>query len=128
MFKNAVRTAVLLVLASLFGIAQTAQPAPPVYLACRVVEIHTDAQLKVAVILFHQADPSQRAELAQMLRDHSDEAVEIQNSQGGWQLAWMVRMKSCFGRGLLIMPTPAPVSEHSQFLLRIPNGSSMPQH
>ena len=124
MFKNTVWLAILLLLFSLFPAAQTAPHSDSLYLACRALEVHNDPQLKVAVIVFHQADEAQRAELAQLLRDHSDETVEIQGSQGGWQQAYVVRMKSCFGRGLLIMPTPAPVSEHSQFLLRIPAAGS----
>jgi hypothetical protein len=126
MFKNVLLLAVLFLFSSLFTAAQTVHHSDAPHLACRALEIHNDPQLKVTVIVFHQADEAQRAELAQLLRDHSDETVEIQGSQGGWQQAQMVRMKSCFGRGLLIMPTSVPVSvsEHSQFLLRIPGAAA----
>jgi len=130
MFKRARSVAVLLLACALCSAAQTEHHGDSLYLACRALEVHSDSQLKVAVIVFHQADESQRAELAQLLRDHSGETVEIQGTEaGGWQRAQMVRMKSCFGRGLLMMTAPAPVSDGSHFLLRIPNpGSSSSQN
>ena len=31
----------------------------------------------------------------------------------------MARLKSCFGRGLLILPAAAPFSERAKFILRL---------
>ena len=100
------------------------QAAPPATtaneqtIACRALEAHTDDGLKVTMIIFHQRDEAQRPQLAELLRNHSGEMVEVQAGDGTWQRARMVRLKSCFGRGLLFLAAPGPISEHSEFLLR----------
>ena len=87
-------------------------------IACRALEVHTDGELKVTVVVFHQRDKAQRSQVAALLREHSGEMVEVRAGDGVWHRARMVRLKSCFGRGLLLVPAPAPFSEHSDFELR----------
>ena len=89
--------------------------------ACRALEAHTDDELKVTVIVFHQRDEAQRSHLAALLREHSGAMVEVQAGDGTWRRARMVRLKSCFGRGLLMLPAPAPFSDRTEFLLRVPS-------
>ena len=89
-------------------------------IACRALEAHTDDELKVTVIVFHQRDEAQRSQLAVLLREHSGETVEVQAANGVWRRARMVRLKSCFGRGLLMLPAPAPFSDRAEFMLRVP--------
>lgn len=88
-------------------------------ISCRALEVHTDDTLRVNVIVFHQRDEGQRSQLTELLREHSGAMVEIQTAAGTWRSARMVRLKSCFGRGLLILPAPAPVSERAGFILRL---------
>jgi hypothetical protein len=113
---------VLLALLELAG-AQTDHPVA-VTIACRALEVHTDPELKTAVIVFHQRDQAQASELAVLLRDHAGETVEIQGDDGGWHKARMERLKSAFGRGMLMLAAPSPIAEHSQFLLRVPGGAA----
>ncbi|MGA2904699.1 MAG: hypothetical protein ABSD98_12770 [Candidatus Korobacteraceae bacterium] len=115
----------LLLLLPVLAIPQQESPsgAAAVLLGCRALETYTDGELKVAAIVFHQRDEAQRSQLAMLLRDHSGEMVEIQAGDGKWRRARMVRLKSCFGRGLLLLTAPAPVSEHADFVLRFPAGS-----
>ena len=96
--------------------------APPAAgtVACRALETHTDDELKVTVIVFHQRDEAQRSQLAELLRGHSGQMVEVQATDGTWRRARMVRLKSCFGRGLLILPAPAPFPDRAEFALRLP--------
>ena len=107
-------------------IAAEAQAAPrpatvePVRIACRALETHTDDELKVTVVVFHQRDEGQRSQLAELLRGHSGQMVEVQTADGAWRRARMVRLKSCFGRGLLLLPAPAPFAERTEFMLRLP--------
>ena len=115
---------VLFLLVAIPALSQSAQSAPPVTIACRALDVHADSDLKVAVIVFHQRDPAQQAELAPLLRNDSGQMVEIQGDDGGWRKARMLRLKSCFGRGLLMLATPSPVGEHAQFLLRVPGGAA----
>ena len=116
------QAALLLILA----IAAAAQAAPspataePVRIACRALETHTDDELKVTVVVFHQRDEGQRSQLAELLRGHSGQMVEVQAGDGSWRRARIVRLKSCFGRGLLILPAPAPFPERTEFMLRLP--------
>jgi len=91
--------------------------------ACRTLEAHTDDELKVTVVVFHQRDEAQRSQLATLLRGHSGEMVEVRAGDGVWRRARMVRLKSCFGRGLLLLPAPAPFSESAEFTLRLPTDS-----
>jgi len=101
--------------------AQTAGAAPDAgTIACRALEAHTDDELKVTVVVFHQGGEAQRAPLAALLREHSGAMVEVQSGDGAWRRARLVRLKSCFGRGLLMLPAPAPFSERAEFVLRLP--------
>ncbi|HYN15609.1 MAG TPA: hypothetical protein VES66_07460 [Terriglobales bacterium] len=105
-----------------------AQAAPPATaadtgtIACRALEAHTDDDLKVTVVVFHQRDEAQRSRLATLLRGHSGAMVEVQASDGVWRRARLLRLKSCFGRGLLLVPA-APFSDRAEFLLRLPPAS-----
>jgi hypothetical protein len=117
-------TALLLLLPVLVAAQQVSPSEVAVAtLGCRALETYTDGELKVAAIVFHQRDEAQRSQLAALLRDHSGEMVEIQAGDGKWRRARMVRLKSCFGRGLLLLAAPAPVSEHAEFMLRFPASS-----
>jgi hypothetical protein len=89
-------------------------------IACRALEAHTDGELKVTVVVFHQRDEAQRSRLAALLREHSGAMVEVQSGDGAWRRARLVRLKSCFGRGLLMLPAPAPFSDRAEFVLRVP--------
>ncbi len=106
-----------LLLLSQSGPPTTAASAETV--ACRALEVHTDDELKVTVVLFHQREQARRSQLAALLREHSGEMVEVQAGDGTWRRCRMVRLKSCFGRGLLFLSAPAPISERSEFLLRL---------
>lgn len=92
---------------------------PPEAIPCRVLEAHTSPQSGVTVIVFHQRDASDRARLGELLRGHSGEAVEIQTADGHWHAATVLRLKSCFGRGLLLFPAKeATLGEKDEFVLR----------
>lgn len=88
-------------------------------IACRALEVHTDDELKVTVVVFLQRDEGQRSQLAALLREYSGAMVEVQTGNGAWWRARLLRLKSCFGRGLLLLPTPVPFPERSEFLLRL---------
>ncbi|HUI83993.1 MAG TPA: hypothetical protein VL240_07210 [Candidatus Binatia bacterium] len=116
--------AVLLLLPTLATARGVKTPPEPTTITCVALEIHASGDPKVVAVVFHQRTESQRSELATLLREHSGELVEVQASDGGWRRATMVRLKSCFGRGLLLLAPPAPFPEHTEFMLRLPAGSS----
>ena len=118
----------LATLALTTGIAPaTAQPAatsaaPPTPLvACRVLEVHADATLGVTVVVFHHRDDADRARVGAILRAHDGAATEFQTSDGASHPATVMRLKSCFGRGLLLFRAGvATLAEKDEFLLREP--------
>jgi len=99
---------------------QAATPPAAGTIACRALESHIDDELKVAIVVFHQRDEAQRSQLATLLREHSGDMVEVQTADGAWRRARMVRLKSCFGRGLLLLPVPVPFADRAEFALRLP--------
>jgi hypothetical protein len=115
MKRRSLRLATLVLIAPLLAVAQGEPHPAPVTITCRALEVHTDTELKAAIIVFHQRDPAQRSELAELLRKHSGQMVEIQAGGGQWHPAQLERLRSCFGRGMLML-----VAEHAQFLLRMP--------
>jgi hypothetical protein len=113
--------------------AQQLQHRPPEQnprvVICRVMEAHTSRDPAVTVVLFHQRDKADAKRLSGLLRRASaGGAVEFQMGEGGaWQTATVARLKSCFGRGLLIVREgTAPLSEGATFLLRFPVATLTP--
>jgi hypothetical protein len=127
-------TGVIALLAVLPAVAapQTLQHRPPEQdprvVVCRAMEAHTSRDPAVTVVLFHQRDRADAQRLMALLRHASEKVVEFQTGDGAaWQTAPVVRLKNCFGRGLLILPAgAAPLSEGARFLLRFPGAAPSP--
>jgi hypothetical protein len=87
--------------------------------ACRVLEAHASTHPAVIVVVFHQRDKADQARLASLLRNLTGESVELQASDGKWVSATVARLKSCFGRGLLLLPADGPpLKDGSTFVLQ----------
>ena len=97
--------------------------------ACRVKEAHTSREPAAGLVVFPPRDKAD-ADRFRSLRRRAEEggAVEFQSSDGGaWQAASVVRLKSCFGRGLMVLPAGAvPPAEGGTFLLRFPVATLRP--
>ena len=88
-------------------------------LACRALEVHEDATLGVTVVLFHQRDDDDRGRVSALLRERDGARIEFQAGDGAWHPATLMRLKSCFGRGLLLFPAGAArLAERDELLLR----------
>ncbi len=88
-------------------------------IACRVLEAHSSKQPAVTVVVFHHRDKQDQASLSSLLQQHSGERVDVQANDGKWQTATLVRLKSCFGRGLLLSPNGAlQLKDGDEFFLR----------
>lgn len=88
---------------------------------CRVLEVHTLKGPGFTVAVFHQRDEKDRERLGSLLRQHPEAAAEIQTTDGTWHTVTVLRLKSCFGRGLLLLPSgTAQLPEKSEFLLKFP--------
>ncbi len=116
---------VLLLAGAADGAPRMARPPMPdsgAGVACRAMEVHTDSANHMTVVVFHQADEASVEALRTLLQAHSGEAVEVNvdtAASGTWR-GTVFRLKSCFGRGLLLFPASAPpLKEGSKFLLRL---------
>jgi hypothetical protein len=90
---------------------------------CRVLESHASKQPAAGFVVFHQRDKQDQPRLSTLLQQHSGTVVDLRADGGNWQSATVVRLKSCFGRGLLVLPSGAPMPEDGgTFLLRFPAG------
>ncbi|MGA3293658.1 MAG: hypothetical protein ABSE45_06705 [Candidatus Acidiferrales bacterium] len=91
---------------------------------CRVLEAHASTTPPVIVIVFHQRDKQDQARFAALLRQNSGAEVAIRGGDAQWTNGTVVRMKTCFGRGLLLLPGGAPMmKEGVTFRLRFPRAS-----
>ena len=87
--------------------------------ACSVLEAHSLAQPAATIVLFHQRDKADQKRLGDLLRRRSDSPVEFQTDDGVWHSATVVRLKSCFGRGLLVFQAGAAhLEEKGTFVLK----------
>ena len=101
--------------------ASTAKPADPNVVACHALEVHSNAQPAVTVLVFNQKNRDDHERLSDLLKDNEGSSVEIKASDGTWHKASVARLRSCFGRGLLFFSgESSPVEEKDDFVLRFP--------
>lgn len=75
----------------------------------------------IRVIIFHQRDKADGPHLGSFLLAHSGEEMELGTAGGRRCRATVFRVKSCFGRGLVMVPTSTlRLGEHDEFTLRLP--------
>lgn len=111
------------------AMAQNPPASPPAVaaLACRAVEIKTDEQMGVALVVFHQANKSDAARLGELLRANDGASVKFETSDGRSHKATLFRLGTCFGRGLLVFRTgDARLTPKEQFWLRFPKPTNPP--
>jgi hypothetical protein len=107
------------------GSNQTATDPATNSVQCRVLESHASKQPAAGFVVFHQRDKQDQPRLSALLQQYSGKVVDLQINGGNWQSATVVRLKSCFGRGLLVAPPDAPMPEDGgTFLLRFPGGDA----
>ena len=101
---------------------QAVAPAKsPNVVACRVIEVHVSKDPGAVLVIFHQHDKQDQPRLATLLKQASGEMIQIQLPGASWQSAEVIRLKTCFGRGLLVLPAgAAPPKEGSDFAVKFP--------
>ena len=101
----------------------------PRVVACRVKETHASRDPAVGLVVFGQRDKADSERFHALLRRAQEGGpVEFQASEGAtWQQARIVRLRSCFGRGLLILAGGAAApAEGSTLLVRFPVSTLKP--
>ncbi|HLI34848.1 MAG TPA: hypothetical protein VKW70_07375 [Terriglobia bacterium] len=102
-----------------------ADPAAPSVIACRVMEGGASRQFGVSIVIFHYRDAADRDRLGNFLRHYDGTTVEFQVKNSAWQKATLLRLKTCFGRGLLIFPvSEVRLAPGDEFMLRSPRDAS----
>lgn len=87
--------------------------------SCRVVESHTSFEHGVTIVIFHQSAKEDQGRLSDLLMQHGGAAVEWKGGDKKWHPATVLRLRSCFGRGLLLVPSRgAATKEGETFLLK----------
>jgi hypothetical protein len=100
--------------------ATVGQPAPR-YVNCHALETHVNAQPAVTVVVFTQRDKTDHARLSDLLKESDSAAVELRTSDGKWHKANLVRLRTCFGRGMLFLAADSGAPhDRENFLLRFP--------
>lgn len=106
---------------TLDGPSPAAAAAAGPTISCRVIESAASAQSHVRLAIFHYANAADRARLGELLRKYDDSTVHFQTSDGSWRSATLSRLKTCFGRGLLVYSASGPALAAKQnFILRFP--------
>lgn len=72
---------------------------------CRVMEAFEDQHLGVRAIIFHQRDKADGSRLGSLLLANSGRQMELAISSGQRYRATVFRVKSAFGRGLVLLPS-----------------------
>jgi hypothetical protein len=84
------------------------------------MESFEEGKLGVRAIVFHQRDKADGPRLGSLLLTHSGEEMELETRGGRRYRATVFRVKSAFGRGLVLVPTSAlKLGEHDEFTLRL---------
>lgn len=111
--------ATIALLAILVQASPEPQAPPQDAVACRVLEAHTSQQLGLTVVVFHHREEGERARLTAFLRERSGASVRFETADGKWHDATVLRLKSCFGRGLLLFSAgTAQLAEKDDFVLQ----------
>jgi hypothetical protein len=105
-----------------FGSSQTKPAARFETIACKAMEVAASARYGVRLVIFHYRDAQEREHLGQLLREYDGANIEFQTGNKPWSAATVLRLKTCFGRGLLVYgSSEAVVAKGGDFLLRFPS-------
>jgi len=92
-----------------------------VTIRCRALETHASDERGVTIVVFHQEAKEDQKHLSDLLKQFSEATVEWQRGGDKWENATVIRLKTCFGRGLLMIPsTMVAPKDGESFLLRFP--------
>lgn len=85
------------------------------------MEVFVAEEAGATAVLFHQRDRADGPVVGEFILVHRGERVEFETADGKRHRATLFRVKSCFGRGLLLFSSgEAKLAEHDDFVLRFP--------
>jgi hypothetical protein len=88
------------------------------------MEVFEEGKLGVRAVIFHQRDKVDGPRLGSLLLEHSGEEMALETIGGQRYRATVFRVKSAFGRGLVLVPAgKLNLREHDEFKLHLTGGS-----
>jgi hypothetical protein len=105
--------------------ATGSSPAPttasPPSVSCRVMEVFAAEPPGATVVIFHQRVKADGPRLGGLLLAHNGREAEFETDDGKRHRAKAFRVKSCFGRGMLVFAAgETKLAEGDDFVLRFP--------
>lgn len=98
------------------------EKAEPETVNCRTMEVFVAEWPGASVVIFHQRDKAAGPKLGELLKKYTGQEVEFETGDGKRHRATVERIKSCFGRGLLIFASDeANLGVKEEFILRFGN-------
>lgn len=74
---------------------------------CRVLEAHASPAPAAVVVIFHQQQKQDQPRLAALIRENSGSTADIQIGGAAWTTVTIFRLRTCFGRGMFLLPPDA---------------------
>jgi hypothetical protein len=71
---------------------------------CRVLEAHTSTAPAALIVIFHQEEKKDQPRLAALIKANSGSDAGAQIGGAAWIKARIFRLRTCFGRGMIILP------------------------
>ena len=94
-------------------------------IACQAMEVKASARFAIRLVVFHYRDQADRNRLGQLLRKYDGGNVQFETRGGPWRPATVLRLKTCFGRGLLVFSASGPkLARGDEFLIEFPSRSA----
>ncbi len=100
-------------------------PSEPAVVQCRVLESHASVAPAALVVIFHQQEKKDQPRLSALLKANSGSEAEIQIGGAAWTKATTFRLRTCFGRGMLILSSgEAALKDGDTFRIRFSKPAS----
>ena len=91
---------------------------------CRVLEAHASTAPAALVVIFHQLEKKDQPRLAALIKANSGTDADIQIRSSAWTKARIFRLRTCFGRGMMILsPGEAGLKDGDAFRIRFSNAA-----
>lgn len=95
--------------------------ADPSVVECRVLEAHASAAPAALVVIFHQQQKQDQPRLAALIKENSGSEVELQSGSDTWSKVTVFRLRTCFGRGMIVLPPgTSALKDGDTFKVRFP--------
>ncbi len=89
---------------------------------CQTIEVFVAEWPGASVVVFHQRDKADGPKLGELLKKYSGQEIEFETADGKTHRATVERLKSCFGRGLLVFASDeANLGMKEDFVLHFVN-------